>query len=95
MDDVPQNIKWDVTGITSAQNITVDRMPHHVNDLQPIVGPGLLMVCSNMVSENASERFVTIRERPCEQAPSTNTGDASSNNTSNEDPVAIMPCFHV
>ena len=42
-----------------------------------------------MVSENASERFLTIRERPCEQAPSTNAGDASSNNTSNEDLVTI------
>ena len=29
-----------VTGITSAQNITVDRMPRHVKDLRPIVGPG-------------------------------------------------------
>ena len=44
-----------------------------------------------MVSEDASERFVTIRERPCEQAPSINAGDASSNNTSNEDQVTILP----
>ena len=80
-----------VTGITSVQNITVDRMPRHVKDLQPIVGPGQPMVCSDMVSEDASERFVTIRERPCEQAPSTNAGDASSNNTSNEDQVTILP----
>ena len=37
------------------------------------------------------KRFVTIRERPCEQTPSTNAGDASSNNTSNEDQVTILP----
>ena len=80
-----------VTGITSAQNITVDRMPCHVKDLRPIVGPGQLTVCSDMVSENASERYVTIRERLCEQAPSTNVGDAYSNNTSNEDLVTILP----
>ena len=43
-----------------------------------------------MSSENASERFVIIRQRPCEQAPSTNAGDASSNNTSNEDPVIVL-----
>ena len=55
-----------VTGITSVQNITVDGMPCHVKDLRPIVGPGQPMVCSDMVSEDASERFVTIRERPCE-----------------------------
>ena len=78
-----------VTGITSVQNITVDRMPRHVKDLQPIVGPGQPTVCSDKVSEDASERFVTIRERPCEQAPSTNAGDASSNNTSNEDQVTM------
>ena len=69
-----------VTGITSAQNIMVDGMPRHVKDLRPIVGPGQPTVCSYMVSENASERFV-IRERPCEQASCTNAGDASSNNT--------------
>ena len=80
-----------VTGITSAQNITVDGIPCHVKDLQPIAGPGQLTVCSNMVSENASKRFVTIRERPCEQTPSTNAGEASSNNTSNEDLVTILP----
>ena len=80
-----------VTEITSVQNITVDRMPCHVKDLRPIVGPGQPTVCSDMVSENASERFVTIKERPCEQAPSTNAGDASSNNTSNEDQVTILP----
>ena len=80
-----------VTGITSVQNIMVDRMPCHVKDLRPIVGPGQPMVCSDMVSENESERFVTIRERPCEQAPNTNAGDASSNNTSNEDQVTILP----
>ena len=80
-----------VTGITSLQNITVDGMPRYVKDLQPIVGPGQLTVCSDMVSEDASERFVTIRERPCEQAPSTNAGDASSNNTSDEDQVTIQP----
>ena len=80
-----------VTGITSAQNITVDGMPRHVKDLQPIVGPGQPTVCSDMVSENASKRFVTLRERPREQAPSTNAGDASSNNTSNEDLVTILP----
>ena len=80
-----------VTGITSAQNITVDGMPRHVNDLQPIVGPGQSTVCSDMVSEDASERFVTIRERPCEQARSTNAGDASSNYNSNEDPVTVLP----
>ena len=80
-----------VTGITSAQNITVDGMPHHVKDLRPIVGPDQLMVCSDMVSENASERFVTIREKPCEKAHSTNAGDVSSNNTSNEDLVTILP----
>ena len=79
-----------VTGIISAQNITVDGMPHHMKDLRPIVGPDQPMVCSDMVSENAGERFVTIRERPCEQAPSTNAGDASSNNTSNEDLVMIL-----
>ena len=78
-----------VTGITSAQNITVDGMLHHVKYLRPIVGPGQPTVCSDMVSEDASERFVTIRERLCEQAPS--TGDASSNNTSNEDQVTILP----
>ena len=44
-----------------------------------------------MVSEDASERFVTIRERPCEQAPSTNAGDASSNKTSDENQVTILP----
>ena len=79
-----------VTGITSAQNITVDGMSCHRKDLRPIVGLGQLTVCSDMVSENVSERFVTIRERPCEQAPSTNAGDASSNNTSNEDLVTIL-----
>ena len=72
-----------VTGITSVQNITVDGMPRHVKDLQPIVGLGQPTVCSDMVSEDASERFVTIRERPCEQSPSTNAGDASSNNPFN------------
>ena len=61
-----------VTGITNAQNITVDGMPRHVKDLQPTVGPGQPTVCSDMSSENASERFVTIRERPFEQAPYTN-----------------------
>ena len=91
MDDVPQNIKWDVTGITSVQNATVDGMPHHVKDLRLIVGPGQPTVYSDMVSEDASKRFVTIRERPCEQAPSTNASDASSNNTSNEDQVTILP----
>ena len=80
-----------VTGITSAQNITVDRMPCHVKDLQPIVLPGQLTVCSDMSSENASERFVTNRERPCEQAPSSNAGDAPSDNTSNEDLVTVLP----
>ena len=80
-----------VTGITSVQNITVDRMQRHVKDLRPIVGPGQPTVCSDMVSEDASERFITIRERTCEQAPSTNAGDASSNNTSNEDQVTILP----
>ena len=80
-----------VTGITDAQNITVDGMARHVKDQRPIVGPGQPTVCSDMVSENASERFVTIRERPCEQAPSTNPGDASSNNTSNEDLVTVLP----
>ena len=80
-----------VTGMTSVQNITVDGMPCHVKDLRPIVELGQPMVCSNVVSENVSERFVTIRERPCEQAPSTNAGDASSNNTSNEDQVTILP----
>ena len=80
-----------VTGITSAQNITVDGMPRHVKDLRPIVGPGQPTVCSDMVSENASERFVTIREIPCEQAPSSNVGDGSSNNTSYEDLVTILP----
>ena len=80
-----------VTGITSVQNITVDRIPHHMKDLRRIVGPGQPTVCSDMISENVSERFVTIRERPCEQAPSTNAGDASSNNTSNEDQVTILP----
>ena len=80
-----------VTGITSVQNITVNGMPRHVKDLQPIVGRGQPTVCSDIVSEDASERFVIIRERPCEQAPSTNAGDASSNNTSNEDQVTILP----
>ena len=80
-----------VTGITSVQNITVDGMPRHVKDLRPIVGPGQPTVYSDMVSENASERFVTIRERACEQVPSINAGDASSNNTSNEDQVTILP----
>ena len=80
-----------VTGITSAQNITVAGMPRHVKDLRPIVGLGQPTVCSDMVSEDASKRFVTVRERPCEQAPSTNAGDASSNNTSNEDQVTILP----
>ena len=80
-----------VTGITSVHNITVDGMPRHLKDLRPIVGPGRPTVCSDMVSEDASERFVTIRERPCEQAPSTNAGDASSNNTSNKDQVTILP----
>ena len=80
-----------VTGITSAQNIMVDGMPRHVKDLRPIVGPGQPTVCSDMVSENVSERFVTIRERPCEQAPNINEGDASSNNTSDEDLVTILP----
>ena len=65
-------------------------MPRHVKDLRPIVGPDQPTVCFDIVSENASERFVTIRGRPCEQAPSTNTGDASSNNTSNEDLVTIL-----
>ena len=81
-----------VTRITSAQNIMVDRMPCHVKDLWPIVWPGQLTVCSDMVSENASERFVTIRERPYEQAPSTNAGDASSNKTSNEDHLPNVLC---
>ena len=80
-----------VTGITSVQNIMVDGMPHHVKDLRPIVRPGQPTVCFDMVLEDASERFVTIRERPCEQAPSINAGDASSNNTSNEDQVTILP----
>ena len=80
-----------VTGITSVQNITVDGMPRHVKDLRPIVGPGQLTVSSDMVSEDASERFVTIRKRPCVQAPRTNAGDASSNITSNEDQVTILP----
>ena len=66
-------------------------MLRHVKDLQPIVGAGQPTVCSNMSSKNASERLVTIRERPCEKAPSTNAGDASSNNTSNEDPVTVLP----
>ena len=80
-----------VTGITSVQNITVDGMPRHVKDLRPIMGPDQPMVYSDMVSEYASEIFVTIRERPYEQAPSTNAGDASSNNTSNEVQVTILP----
>ena len=80
-----------VTGITSAQNIMVNRIPRHVKDLRPIVEPDQPTVCSDIVSENASERFVTIRDRLCEQAPSTNAGDASSNNTSNEDLVTILP----
>ena len=80
-----------MTRITSARNITVHWMPCHEKDLRPLVGPGQPTVCSDMVSENASERFVTIRERPHEQAPSTNTGDASSNNTSNEDLVTVLP----
>ena len=80
-----------MTGITSAQSIMVDRMPRYVKDLRPVVGPDQPMVCSDIVSENASERFVTIWDRPCEQAPSTNAGDASSNNTSNEDLVTILP----
>ena len=79
-----------VTGITSAQNIMVDGMPRHVKDLQPIVGPGQPTVCSDMVSENAIERYETIRERPREQAPSTNAGDASSNNTSHEDLITVL-----
>ena len=79
-----------VTRITSVQNIMVDGMPHHVKDLRPIVGPGQPTVCSDMVSEDASERFVTISERLYEQASSTNAGDASSNNTSNEDQVTIL-----
>ena len=66
-------------------------MLRHVKDLRPIVGPSLQTVCSDMVSEDASERFVTIRERLCEQVPSTNAGDDSSNNTSNEDQVTILP----
>ena len=69
----------------------VDRMLRHVKDLRPIVGPGQPTVCSDMVSEDASKRFVTIRERPCQQAPSTNAGDASFNNTSDEDQVTILP----
>ena len=80
-----------VTGITSVQNIMVNGMPRHVKDLRPIVGPGQVTVCSDMASENVSERFVTIRERPREQAPSTNAGDASSNNTSNEYLVSVLP----
>ena len=92
MYDVPQNMKVErVTGITRAHNTKADRMPRHVKDLRPIVGPGQPTDCFDMVSENASERFATIRERPCEQAPSTNAGDASSNNTSNEDLVTILP----
>ena len=79
-----------VTRITSAQNITVDKMPRYVKDLRPIVGPGQPMVCSDMISENTRERFVTIRERPREQVPSTNAGDASFNNTSNEVLVAVL-----
>ena len=73
------------------RDITVDGMPCHVKDLRPIVEPGQPKVCSDMVSEDASKRFVTIRVRPCEQAPSTNAGDASSNNTSNEGHVTILP----
>ena len=80
-----------VTRITSAQNITVDGIPRHMKDLRPIVRLGQPTVCSDMASENASERFVTIRERPREQAPSTNAGDASSDNTSNEDLVIVLP----
>ena len=80
-----------VTRITSAKNITVDGMPCHVKDPGPIVGPGQLTVCSDMVSENVSESFVTIRERPREQTPNTNAGDVSSNNTSNEDLVTVLP----
>ena len=80
-----------VTRITSAQNITVDGMPRHVKDLQLIVGPGQPTVYSDMASENASERFVTIRERPREQTPSTNAGNVSSDNISNEDLVTVMP----
>ena len=79
-----------VTGITSAQNITVNGMPHYVKDLRPIVGPGQPTVCSDIVSENASERFIIIRERPRKQVPSTNAGDASSNNTYNEDLVTLL-----
>ena len=66
-------------------------MPRHLKDLRPIVGPGQPTVCSDKISEDASVRFVTIRKRPCEQAPSINAGDASSNNTSNEDQVIILP----
>ena len=80
-----------VTEITSVQNIMVNGMPCHVKDLRPIVRPGQPTVCSDMVSEDASERFVTIRERSCAQEPSTNAGDASSNDTSNEDKVIILP----
>ena len=80
-----------VTGITSVQNITVDGMPRHVKDLRLIVGPGQPTVCSDKISEDASVRLVTIRERPYEQAPSINAGDASSSNTSNEDQVIILP----
>ena len=58
-----------VTGITSVQNITVNRMPRHVKDLWPIVGPGQPTVCSDMVSEDASKRFVTIRERCVNRHP--------------------------
>ena len=84
-------VRADICTETSAQNITVDGMQCHVKDLRHIVGPGQLTVCSDMSSENASERFVTIRERPCEQAPSTNAGDASSNNTSNDYLVTVPP----
>ena len=44
-----------VTGITAAQNITVDGMPRHVKDLRPIVEPGQPTVFSDISSEIASE----------------------------------------
>ena len=47
-----------VNGVTTTQNVLIDGMPHHVKDMQPIVGPSSLTNSSDVFSEK--NRIVTI-----------------------------------
>ena len=77
-----------VTGITSAQNVSIDEMPRHIKDLRPIIGPGPSTDCSDGSSE--SERIITVGEMPDTPAPSLDAANtSSSDDSSDENPVVI------